>query len=157
MALFQPDDIRLCLLHGHVPPSCLSVLGKFDSAEQVTVYISARRYPESGKLPSTDQQIDDSAGILIDFLTRVHNQYGKPIWLTEFALVTYDIHGEPNAWPSQDVQEKFLQKAAQGMNSLSFVDRYSWFDLPPWKGTNVNLFDGSGAINNLGKAFQAIG
>ena len=133
------------------------MIGKLKSAEQVTIYISARRYPESGKLPSTDQQIDDSAGILIDFLTRVHNQYGKPIWLTEFALVTYDIHGEPNAWPSQDVQEKFLHKAAQGMNSLSFVDRYSWFDLPPWKGTNVNLFDGSGAINSLGRAFQAIG
>ena len=125
----------------------------------MTGWTHACRYPESGKLPSTVSDVDGNVHTLIDFLERVHKQYGKPLWLTEFALVTYDNKGEPTAWPSHDVQAAFLNGAAQEMNKLDFMHRYSWFNLPPWKGTSVNLFDGSGSpsINTLGKAFQAIG
>lgn len=115
------------------------------------------RYPKS--IPSSGQHTDDAVGTLQRFLQRVHNQYQKPVWLTEFSLVTYGSDGEPNGFASVDVQAEFFTKAAAMMNdsSMAFMHRYSWFCLPPWKrSSEVSLFDGSHNILSLGNAFNAV-
>lgn len=117
------------------------------------------RYPEYGTMPTADndQQIDAAVTALTSFLERVHNKYGKPVWLTEFSLVSYDDHGNPSSTSPPAVQAKFLTRAAEKMNGMDYVHRYAWFCSPPWKGTNVNLFDGSKKLlDPLGKAFQAL-
>lgn len=117
------------------------------------------RYPEIGTMPTTDndQQIDAAVTALTSFLERVHNKYQKPVWLTEFSLITYDNYGNPTSTSPPNVQAKFLRRAVAKMNGMDFVHRYAWFTAPPWKSTNVNLFNANGALlNPLGVAFQSL-
>ncbi len=119
------------------------------------------RYPENANaMPwtlSDTQKIDAAVTALTSFLDRVHNKYGKPVWLTEFSLVIYDRDGNPTSTSPPDVQAEFLRKAAQRMNTMSFVHRYAWFCSPPWKNTNVSLFDTNrNLVNLLGTTFQEL-
>jgi len=56
------------------------------------------------------------------YLTAVHDRYGKPIWLTEFALRNFkgDI-------ATMAQQQAFMAKVLPMLDELPFVERYSWF------------------------------
>ncbi len=118
------------------------------------------RYPANANAMPTSldrQKIDAAVTALTSFLERVHNKYGKPVWLTEFSLVIYGSDGKPTGTSPPDVQTEFLRKAAEKMNGMDFVHRYAWFCSPPWFNTNVQLFDSNKHLANpLGVAFQAL-
>ena len=56
------------------------------------------------------------------YLNSVYELYHKPIWLTEFAL------GNNNGSPATvEEQQLFMAKALPMLESLPFLERYSWF------------------------------
>ena len=89
------------------------------------------------------------------YLERIYAAYQKPIWLTEFAMA--------NFWdkPTQPQEIAFINLAIPMLESLPFVERYSWF----WLGAHdasdflypADLCDASGALTNTGRAYRDAG
>lgn len=83
------------------------------------------------------------------YLQRVHDEYQLPIWITEF-----------NANPNREnsVNAAFLELALPFLDTLSYVERYAYFEPNPAYGSNTvapsNYFDASGAITNIGEIYR---
>ena len=71
-----------------------------------------------------------AVGELSMYLTNMYSLYGKPLWLTEVALIIYGPVGVAPNYPSYDQQVAFLNAVVPLLESLSFVERYAWFTLP---------------------------
>jgi hypothetical protein len=56
------------------------------------------------------------------YLTTVHNLYGLPIWITEF---------NANPYRSTAIQQGFMELALPYLETLSYVERYNWFQPNP--------------------------
>jgi hypothetical protein len=91
---------------------------------------------------------------LRDYLEKVHARYGKPIWLTEFALARYD-GGSPWASPQQEAD--FLARALPMLRSLPYVERYAWFSLatPDEGGDGPGLYRPDGTRTPAGAVYRA--
>ena len=90
------------------------------------------------------------------YLTAVHDRYGKPIWLTEFALRNFK--GEI-ATVAQ--QQAFMAKALPMLDELPFVERYSWFvfgAMNPKKPANSwHLISPERKLSELGSTYATTG
>lgn len=75
-------------------------------------------------------------------LTNVHNLYNLPIWITEF-----------NANPHRNtaVQLEFMQLALPYLETLSYVERYAWFQ--PSSGTG-SFLDSNGNLTAIGTFYK---
>lgn len=89
----------------------------------------------------------------LNYIDGIHNRYGKPLWITEFA---------PTDWASPtsvSVAEviNFIKIAIPGLESRPYVLRYSWYcgTLP---GPNVlgtaALFNADGSLTAAGQAYK---
>lgn len=86
-----------------------------------------------------------------DYIERVHNEYGLPIWITEF---------NANRYRNNAIQLGFMQLALPYLESLDYVERYAWFE-PVHPTDNANQ-EGSGdyyddtnfTLTNLGTYFK---
>lgn len=85
------------------------------------------------------------------YLQAVYARYHKPIWLTEFALINFS--GSPK-FPTQAQQSAFVTNAAAMLDSLPFLERYSWFALPS-EGEDTGLYRSSGQPTDVGLAYRA--
>jgi hypothetical protein len=56
------------------------------------------------------------------YLTTVHRLYGLPIWITEF---------NANPYRSTAIQQGFMELALPYLETLSYVERYNWFQPNP--------------------------
>jgi len=61
------------------------------------------------------------------FLERVHHAYGRPIWVTEWALVDPETWKDNRARYSTDDAACFFRAGAAMLDDLSFVERHAWF------------------------------
>jgi RNA polymerase sigma factor (sigma-70 family) len=88
------------------------------------------------------------------YLRQIHARYGRPIWLTEFALTNFGT--SPASFPTQRGQATFVQAAIAMLDRLSYVQRYAWFALPvsATDGT-VGLFRSGPVATRVGRAFEA--
>jgi hypothetical protein len=104
------------------------------------------------------------------FLEKIYARYGRPIWVTEWALVRW--HPFPSVYPPSDTQAAFAEAAAAMMNALPWVERYAFFALWPYSleaalaGVDLSgadgvdtlsshLFEKDGSMNAVGKAYQS--
>jgi RNA polymerase sigma factor (sigma-70 family) len=87
------------------------------------------------------------------YLRAVHERYGKPIWLTEFALI--DFSGGGARFPTQTQQAAFVTAAARMLGGLSFLQRYAWFGLPATDKDQSGLFRTGTTPTAVGRAFVA--
>ena len=89
------------------------------------------------------------------FLMRVHAAYGRPIWVTEWALVDWS-ESRHNRFPAEETA-RFLRDGALMMDELDFVERHAWFGmyegLDGKKNINTHLADTAGALTPVGEAF----
>ncbi|KAF5392853.1 hypothetical protein D9757_000956 [Collybiopsis confluens] len=68
-------------------------------------------------------------------------------WVTEFGDTTMN---------NAATVKTFLTDTVKGMDGLSYVDRYAWFDYSTsTPGLQTNLLDASGNLNDLGKTYVA--
>jgi hypothetical protein len=103
--------------------------------------------------------VDQNVQMLKAYLQGSYNKYGKPIWLTEFAMINWTQWPTIN-YPSWEVQTEFVTKSVEMLESLDFVERYAWYALPgvDWapNATNFFYYD-NGDITLPGIAYRAAG
>ncbi|SFB40260.1 Glycosyl hydrolase catalytic core [Amycolatopsis marina] len=87
------------------------------------------------------------------YLRAVHERYGKPIWLTEYALIDF-THGTPR-YPTEEEQVAFVKNSTAMLQGLPFVERYAWFTLSTATAP-TGLYDDARA-NASGTAYRSAG
>ncbi|MBT3154940.1 hypothetical protein HTV45_29400 [Streptomyces sp. CHD11] len=92
----------------------------------------------------------DASEQLRGYLQAVHDRYGKPVWLTEYALI--DFSQNPPRFPSEQEQTAFIESSTTMLNGLDFVERYAWFTLST-STHPVGLYDGP-AANASGRVYR---
>ena len=88
----------------------------------------------------------------IQTLETLHAQYNLPIWITEFATADWNATTMANNQYTPDQVLAFMQRLLPKLDSLSYVQRYSWFSGDPssaalWPSA---LIDASGNLTALG-------
>ncbi|HEX2552156.1 MAG TPA: glycosyl hydrolase [Microvirga sp.] len=89
------------------------------------------------------------------FLEAVHAQYGKPVWVTEWALADWSNPGRF----SVAQQAAFARAGAEMMDDLAFVERHAWFAAyeggDGWH-LNSGVMDASGQLTAVGRVFDSM-
>ena len=102
----------------------------------------------------SDFDTSDAVSQLQSYIEAVYNTYHLPIWLTEFALISFANGGE--TYPSETQQAAFLTAATTMLDSLPYVQRYAWFGLGATSGQlGSGLFDPGPVATPVGTAFEA--
>ena len=96
-----------------------------------------------------------AVGQLKSYVEAVHARYGKPVWLTEYALI--DFSGGSPRFPSQQEEAAFARGSSAMLESLPYVERYAWFALPADKPTGTGLYTPGGTPNQAGEAYRDAG
>jgi hypothetical protein len=93
---------------------------------------------------------------LVRRLTETHRMYGKPIWITEFAVGDWEAKSvEQNRHKPEKIL-RFMEKALPALEKLEFVERYAWFPAKPDNGAlgTSALFDEEGGLTPLGECYR---
>ena len=89
-----------------------------------------------------------------NWLIAVHQEYQRPIWVTEFAFIDWNRPQQA----SFDRNAAFVVAAIRMMESLAFVERHAWFAANPypWNGRapEINLVDNDLQPTPVGLAFS---
>jgi len=102
----------------------------------------------------SDFTTTDAVSQLKSYIVDVYNRYHLPIWLTEFALISFANGGQQ--FPSESQQAAFLTAATSMLDSLPYVQRYAWFGLPAASPLpNTGLFQDGPVVTPVGTAFEA--
>ena len=88
----------------------------------------------------------------IQTLQDLYNKYHLPIWITEFATADWNAATPSANAYSPDQVLAFMQRLLPRLDSLSYVQRYSWFSGDPtsaalWPSSLVNA---NGSLTTLG-------
>jgi hypothetical protein len=89
-----------------------------------------------------------TAADLVNYLTTVHNNFGYPVWLTEFDSINGTLVQNHN----------FAQAAGPLLAGLPWLQRVGWFTNRSLGGgggyNNVGLVDSSGALTSVGTPYK---
>jgi putative glycosyl hydrolase len=98
---------------------------------------------------------------LRDYVQSVHDRYGLPIWVTEFALIDFagdspdPVHA---TYPADADQAQFIMNSTAMLESLPFVERYAWFALPTQANVpGSGLCREDGTLTAAGQAYRRAG
>ncbi|HET9167915.1 MAG TPA: sigma-70 family RNA polymerase sigma factor [Actinospica sp.] len=95
-----------------------------------------------------------AVGELRTYIEDVYARYHLPIWLTEFALISFGSGGAQ--YPSETRQAAFLTAATSMLDGLPYVQRYAWFGLGATSGLpSTGLFQPGPVITPVGTAYEA--
>ena len=68
-----------------------------------------------------------------DFLrkvTELHERYGKPVWVTEYAVADWDATSSRPCIYSRAQTEDFMRATVAGLRAMPFVERFAWKTRP---------------------------
>lgn len=90
---------------------------------------------------------------LESYLQAIYGRYHLPIWVTEYALISFSGGSQ---YPAPDQQAAFVTQSAAMLDSLPYVERYAWFGLAASSGSSVGtaLFQ-NGQPTPMGLAYEA--
>ena len=93
---------------------------------------------------------------LVERIKSIHAMFGKPIWITEFAVGDWEAKSpEANRHKPERVL-KFMEEALPLLNAMDIVERYAWF--PARQNDNAlctsALFDKDGTLTPLGECYS---
>ena len=95
---------------------------------------------------------------LMNQLEAVHKLFGRPIWITEFAVGDWQAktRAENRYQPEQIV--KFMGQLLPRLDSCEFVERYAWFPAKPDNHAlgPCALFNEDGSLTPVGQAYRSI-
>jgi hypothetical protein len=98
---------------------------------------------------------------LHDYVQSVHDRYGLPIWVTEFALINFATESpDPKHanYPSDAEQSQFIKSSTAMLESLQYVERYAWFALPTiTSASGSGLCREDGTLTAAGQAYRQVG
>lgn len=97
-----------------------------------------------------------NADALMKRLADVYELYGRPLWLTEFAVGDWQAktRAENRYRPEQIVE--FVQKALPQLDACKYVERYAWFPSNPDSASlgPCALFNADGTLTPVGEAYR---
>ena len=97
-----------------------------------------------------------SADALMKRLTTVNEMFGRPIWITEFAVGDWQAktRAENRHRPEQVVE--FIQQLFPQLDACKFVERYAWFPAKPDSAPlgPCALFNDDGTLTPVGEAYR---
>ena len=64
---------------------------------------------------------------LVSHLKKVHQLYGKPIWITEFGVADWNAKSLAENKHTPWRVQQFMKAALPRLDKLDFVERYAWF------------------------------
>lgn len=90
------------------------------------------------------------------FIGRVnwyHNQFNRPVWVTEFAGFDWNFVQNPPVTPAKNLA--FMRKALPRLDALSYVERYAWFSGSLTSVASLFTDDSAPAtLSSLGERYQ---
>ena len=95
---------------------------------------------------------------LLQRLENVHREFGRPLWITEFAVGDWEAKSVAENRHSPKAVARFMQEALPALEAASFVDRYAWFSAGQQSralGTSA-LFDKQGNLTPLGEVYRGV-
>ena len=96
-----------------------------------------------------------------DFLANVtglYEKYGKPIWVTEYAVADWQASSTKPSRYSRATTEYFMKATVAEMRKMPYVERFAWKNRPitdPVMG-NSALFDTRGWRTSTGKLYASL-
>lgn len=93
---------------------------------------------------------------LVKRLEAVHQMFGRPIWITEFAVGDWKAKSVDQNQHKPEAVLRFMEKVLPMLDRLDFVERYAWFPSKPSSaplGTSA-LFDEDGVLTPLGQCYR---
>lgn len=96
-----------------------------------------------------------------DFLGKVtllHEMYGKPIWVTEYAVADWQASSTKASRYSRSATNDFMRGTVAGMRAMPYVERFAWKTRTindPVMG-NSALFDERGWRTSTGKLYASL-
>lgn len=91
-------------------------------------------------------------------VTRLYETYGKPIWVTEYAVADWQATATKPSRYSRAQTNDFMRGTVAGMRAMPYVERFSWKTraiTDPIMG-NSALFDGQGNRTSTGKLYTSL-
>jgi hypothetical protein len=90
---------------------------------------------------------------------QLHRHYGKPIWITEFAVADWDAKTPgSNRYSAEQVMD-FMKAVIPELEKRPYVERYAWFGAGRGYGKEAVrtslLVDPSGALTPLGRLYAS--
>jgi hypothetical protein len=85
----------------------------------------------------------------------IHAAYGKPIWITEFAVSDWSARDGRKSRYSTDATERFMRTVLPELERRPYVERYAWMGAGAYSEATVSsrLVDDSGALTPLGRIY----
>ena len=91
-------------------------------------------------------------------VTALYEAYGKPIWVTEFAVADWNAReGRPSVYTTAQVQE-YMHATVDGLRKLPYVERFAWH---PNKTSDLvmgpsALFNDDGSLTDVGATYASL-
>ncbi|MGF6230897.1 hypothetical protein QFZ27_004852 [Inquilinus ginsengisoli] len=85
----------------------------------------------------------------------IHEAYGKPIWITEFAVADWAARdGRKNRYGTE-ATERFMTTVLPELERRPYVERYAWMGAGAYREATVTsrLVDDTGALTALGRIY----
>jgi hypothetical protein len=97
-----------------------------------------------------------NARTLVSRLDKVHEMYGRPLWITEFGVGDWKAKSPEENQHSPETVLLFMQQVLPMLDDLDFLERYAWFpalqDNPAL--ASSALFDSAGNLTPLGEFYR---
>lgn len=101
---------------------------------------------------SADFGTEEALESLLAYLEAVHDRYGLPIWLTEYALLDHEDEGNI---PTTAQAAAYAAASVRALEEVRYVDRYAWFSLTSWELVpTLALYDADGTETDVGEAYR---
>ncbi len=96
-----------------------------------------------------------NAKSLVDRLRKIHKLYGKPIWITEFAVADWKAKKPEDNKHKPEQVLAFMKEILPALDRLEFVERYAWFpaDETSARLSPSALFHEDGSLTTLGRFY----
>lgn len=93
----------------------------------------------------------------IRHLNKVHQMYGRPIWITEFAVADWKAPSVQKNRHSPKTVLNFMKEVLPKLDELDFVERYAWFPGQPENKALAPsaLFTPAGQLTELGEFYAS--
>ena len=98
-----------------------------------------------------------NADALMKRLAAVHELFGRPLWITEFAVGDWSAKSRAeNKYRPEQVVE-FVGKVLPQLDACEFVERYAWFSAKPDSAAlgPSALFNHDGTLTPVGEVYRA--
>jgi hypothetical protein len=96
-----------------------------------------------------------NARALVNKLKRIHEMYGRPVWITEFGVGDWQAKSVQEHRHSPEKVLEFMQELLPELDKLDFVEKYAWFPAGQDSkslGTSA-LFDKDDNLTKLGQFY----